>query len=79
MTDHPTYPYSDGVRAVLGPDVTATADGSTITWQGATYRRDRGEIHCTCGGSAATAGDDGPSIEEAAADDRRWDLEKDGE
>lgn len=44
MSDQPHYPYRDGDRAVLGPDVTATPDGMTITWQGANYRRDHGEI-----------------------------------
>lgn len=43
MSDQPHYPYRDGDRAVLGPDVTATPDGMTITWQGANYRRDHGE------------------------------------
>lgn len=51
MTGHPPYPYSDGTRAILGPDVTASADGQTITWQGANYSRHPGEIHCGCGGS----------------------------
>jgi len=54
MTDHPPYPYSDGTRAILGPDVTATADGQTITWQGATYNRHPGEAHCACGGIDVT-------------------------
>lgn len=44
MSDQPHYPYADGGRAVLGPDVTASADGMTICWQGAKYRRDHGEI-----------------------------------
>lgn len=63
MTDHPPYPYSDGSRAVLGPDVYASADGNTITWQGAIYRRDRGETRCVRDGT------DGPSVAECAADD----------
>lgn len=42
MTDQPHYPYRDGDRAILGPDVTATADGMTICWKGAKYRRDHG-------------------------------------
>lgn len=42
MSDQPHYPYADGDIVVLGPHVHATADGETITWQGANYRRDRG-------------------------------------
>lgn len=42
MSDQPHYPYADGNHAVLGPDVTATADGMTIRWKGAKYRRDHG-------------------------------------
>lgn len=43
MSDQPHYPYRDGDRAVLGPEVTATADGMTISWKGANYRRDHGD------------------------------------
>lgn len=43
MSDQPHYPYADGEVAVLGPDVRATGDGMTITWQGARYRRDYGD------------------------------------
>lgn len=43
MSDQPHYPYRDGDHAVLGPEVTATADGMTICWKGAKYRRDHGE------------------------------------
>lgn len=43
MSDQPHYPYADGNHAVLGPEVTATADGMTICWKGANYRRDHGE------------------------------------
>ncbi|MFL4947526.1 hypothetical protein ACJ6WE_09150 [Streptomyces sp. MMS24-I31] len=42
MSDQPHYPHADGDRAVLGPDVYATADGTVIFWQGAKYRRDYG-------------------------------------
>lgn len=56
MTGHPPYPYSDGTRAILGPDVTATADGNTITWQGATYHRHRWETPDNPPASSGTAG-----------------------
>lgn len=54
MTDQPRYPYADGDFAVLGPEVFASADGQTISWQGANYSRHPGEIHCMCGGIGVT-------------------------
>jgi hypothetical protein len=57
LPDHPPYPYSDGSRAVLGPDVYASADGNTIEWQGAIYRRHPDEAHCGCGGTSTQAAD----------------------
>lgn len=63
MTDHPPYPYSDGSRAVLGPDVYASADGQTITWQGSTFHRHPDEAQCACGSnSAQTSPDPAPGI-----------------
>lgn len=74
MTDQPHYPYRDGDHAVLGPEVIASADGQTISWQGANYSRHPGEIHCTCGGIDVTH-----QLSGAAAHDRNWDVQQGGE
>lgn len=72
MTDQPTYPYDDGDVTVLGPEIFASKDGEVISWRGENYVR-QGDNQ-----PADPAHDAGPTVAEAAADDRRWPLQKEG-